>query len=206
MDFSKRLFLSAAFAGMMTPMIGQAADSVIKPTPDESKMIAYMKDRGVNHFLMLSKQRGQILFVVGNEITSAEAALSGKVAGDAMRKDLGVTPSGIFMLRAIGDSDYIGFKRLENTIIDYSIHPVLDIQGQQRQARLESMRPEWQRISSGCVNVAKDTIPLIRGMMSMNQTYKDDKTDREIEGSFFVVLPVGKRVESIFKFPDYSAR
>ncbi len=197
--------MSAVLAGMMAPMTGEAADSQIVPTTAESKMIAYMKDRGVNHFLMLSKQRGQILYIVNNKVSDSDPALSGKMGGDTLRKNLGVTPSGIFKLEALGESDSIGFKQVQGTNIYYTIHPVLDVKGQDREARLESMRPAWQRISSGCVNVAQDTIGRIRGMMSMPQLFKDDKSERQVNGAFFVVLPEGKPVQSIFKYPEISA-
>ena len=182
-----------------------AFDKPIIPTKDEAKMIAFMKARGVDHFMMLSKQRGQILYIVNNTITGADAALSGKESGDRMKKNLGVTPSGIFKLEALGQSESIGFKQVTGTNIYYTIHPVLDVAGQQRVERLESMRPAWQRVSSGCVNVAPDTIAGIRGMMSMGQTFKDDKSARQLSGAFFVVLPENKSVETIFKFPEFAA-
>lgn len=209
MGISRRQFLAAGSAGAMFPLATLAADNSIIPTKDEAKMIAYMKDHGVDHFIMLSKQRGQILYIVNNTITGSDAALSGKESGDRMKKNFGVTPSGIFKLEAIGNSDYIGFKKVEGTDKSYSnyysIHPVLDIAGQRRNERLESMKPEWQRISSGCVNVAPDTIAGIRGMMSMEQAFKDDKSTKQLSGAFFVVLPENKAVETIFKFPEFSA-
>lgn len=209
MDFLKRLFLSAALTGIVTPLIGHAAEPAMTPTAPESKMIAYMKDHGVDHFMMLNKQRGQILYIVNNKITDFDAALSGKESGDRMKKNFGVTPSGIFKLEALGDSDYIGFKKVKGTDNSYtnyySIHPVLDIAGQRRKERLESMRPEWQRISSGCVNVDPDAIPGIRGMMTVQQTFKDDKSARQVTGSFFVVLPERKPVESIYGYPEVAS-
>jgi hypothetical protein len=205
MDFLKRLFLSVGFAGAMAPLISHAAEEIITPDPAESKMITFMKDHGVAHFMMLNKKRGQILYIVNSKITDAAPTLSGMMKGDKTRGNLGVTPSGIFKLEALGESDSIGFKKVRGTNIYYTIHPVLDIPGQQREERLESMRPEWQRISSGCVNVAPHTIASIRGMMTMQQTFNDNKSTQQATGSFFVVLPELKPVESIFKYPEINA-
>ncbi|OFW87537.1 MAG: hypothetical protein A3B66_09575 [Alphaproteobacteria bacterium RIFCSPHIGHO2_02_FULL_46_13] len=205
MDFSRRFFLSVGFAGVMAPLISHAAEEMVIPTPAEAKMIAFMKDHDVAHFMMLNKQRGLLLYIVNSRITDAAPVLSGKMKGDNRRENLGVTPSGIFKLETLDDSDSIGFKKVKGTSIYYTIHPVLDIPGQRREERLESMRPAWQRISSGCVNVALHTIANIRGMMTMPQTFKDDKSAQQVTGSFFVVLPELKPVESIFKYPEINA-
>lgn len=206
MVFLRRIFLSTAFAGLMSTVMSHAADLAIMPTPPESKMIDFMKRHGVDHFLMLNKQRGQILYVVNSKITDSDPALSGKQQGDKIGNSLGVTPSGIFKIEALDDSGSFAFKQVKGTNIYYTIHPVLDVKGQQREERLESMRPAWQRISSGCVNVSPSTIGGIRGFMTMPQTFQDDMSEKNIRGSFFVVLPEKQPVESIFKYPELIVR
>lgn len=206
MDFLKRYILSFAFASAMAPLSGHAADAQpIAPTPSEAKAITYMKSHGVNHFLMLNKQRGQVLYVINSQITGADPALSGKKEGDNVRKNAGVTPAGIFKMEVLGDSTSIAFKQVKGTENYYTIHPVFEVEGQHRSERLESKRSVWQRISGGCVNVAVKTIRNILGLMTLPQTFKDDKSSQQVSGSFFLVLPENQPVEAILKYPEIQA-
>lgn len=208
MPLSRRFFLgwfciSPLSAGFNTLVMA----APLRPlTPDEIKMMAYMKDHGVDTFVMLNKKRGQILFVENGHLVSTDSALSGKYRGDEHLAGLGTTPAGIHVLRSYHNGTDIGFKEIDGTNIDYAIHTLINPNGQRRPERLKSLNPEWKRISSGCVNVAQDTLNKVLNLMESPQTFKRNGGDYDIKASFFVVLPEEKPVESIFKYPEISIR
>lgn len=182
------------------------ASQNIKPTSDEQKTISYMGHHGITEFIMLNKKRGQILFIEDKKIIRADSALSGQLKGDDVRDNLMVTPAGIHIMRSHGNGDSIGFlitdtKNAPNIKTDYSIHTVINPPGQNRFARLAGNNPNEKRISSGCVNVSPDTLTrLLEFIDRPHQIFNDDKNEPYVMGSFFVVLPETKPVESVL-FP-----
>jgi len=205
MNLSRRSFILASVCFGLAPSFGQAAEmKSYKPNPDESKAIAYMIDRGIQNFVMLNKTRGKIMFVENGLVIDDAPALSGKLKGDTHRKDLDVTPAGIHILRSYHDNEHIGFMKVDGTNTDYMIHTVISPRGQNRPARLKSNRPEWQRISSGCVNVSQETLDKILRLMDKTEFFRDTKNEPYVAGSFFVVLPEIKPVETILKYPEYT--
>lgn len=206
MDKSRRHILTSFFSGFTLSCLSHQALAQNKTylNSDEQKTIGFMKERGIEHFQMLNKKRGQILFISYSEIIHTTPALSGRIKGDKHREDLGTTPAGIYILRPYGDNKSIGFEHVDGTKIDYAIHTIPEPLKQSRGQRLESNQPDWQRISAGCVNVSQDTINIILAFAQNSQFYRDETGSIVVGGSFFVVLPEYTKVETIFKTPTFK--
>jgi hypothetical protein len=203
---TRRSLLTSFISGIAISSLPHLAwaENKVTPNSDEQKVIDFMKARSIEHFLMLNEKRGQILFISNGDIIASHPALSGRIKGDNHRPDLGTTPAGIHILRPYHDGQTIGFKQVDGTNLDYAIHTIIHPRGQKRAERLVSNRPEWQRISSGCVNVSQQTLDVITAFTRLTQVYRDEQNTPVVAGSFFVVLPEFLKVESIFKTPIFK--
>lgn len=184
------------------------ADPASIPSPDrnEEKTITYLASHGITDFTMLNKKRGQILFIRDKKIIAAESALSGKYTGDTLHENLGTTPAGIFILRPFGNGTHIGFKQTGKNNTDYAIHTIVNPSGQNRLNRILGTDAEFKRISSGCVNVLQPTLDALLDFIgTTQQVFRDNQNTPLVMGSFFVVLPEKYPVESILKYPEFSA-
>ena len=173
-------------------------------TPAEIEMTAYMSARGISHFLMLNKRRGEILFVSNGEVVETVPALTGYIPGDTVRRGEGSTPAGIHIMRPHYSDGSIGFKKVAGENIDYSIHAVIDVAGQNRDNRLKGTSPEQRRISQGCVNVRTEDLTTIRNFATHTQPYYTENGEVHVVGAFFVVLPENGPLRSIFKAPEFD--
>ena len=200
MQNTRRIFLKYILASAIATTSISASHAfaetsqTIKPTPAEQKTISYMGNHGITEFIMLNKERGQILFIEDSKIVRANSALSGQLKGDEVRDDFMVTPAGIHIMRSHGNGDSIGFlltdtKDAAKIKTDYSIHTVINPTGQNRLIRLAGNNPNEKRISSGCVNVSQDTLDqLLKFIDRPHQIFYSDKNEPYVMGSFFCCL------------------
>ncbi|MDY0029548.1 MAG: hypothetical protein RBR86_06360 [Pseudobdellovibrionaceae bacterium] len=125
--------------------------------PDTNFAINYMKSLGIDRFIFLDKKTASIKLLDRGVIVHEVPALIGKLKGDHIKD--GVTQAGIFALQISGNQSH------DETAIIYSfaekhdfnaIHPLMDIQGQNRPNRIKNENPDTRRITDGCINLARE--------------------------------------------------
>jgi len=106
-------------------------------------------------FLIADKKAGMLYRIAPDGTVAHESpALFGKSIGDeAVRNN---TPAGAFELKIIPiNNDRYGdvaqFKRIDTDV--FAVHRMVNVSGQNRRARLDSVTPSDNRISAGCINV-----------------------------------------------------
>ncbi len=172
-------------------------------TEDESIATDYMTQHQVTSFVMMNKKSGKILLIENNKIIANFNALSGAIKGDASEK--GMTPSGVFPLTFIKDiplyQHAIVFNYKPNQDTYTAIHPVLDIKGENRMARLQSPTPTDNKIShDGCLNVWPTDFKTIYEFTtkSTKAALSDGGKYHQSSNGFLVILPEETDVKTTF--------
>lgn len=201
--FDRRFFVTSlvgvAFAAAALPS-AFAADKNLDA--EEKLAVQFFKTRGIHQFLLLNKRKAHVLGINDGAIAFSAPVLVGKIKGDFALASLGATPAGLFPLAIYGPTEdsYIVYKKVGDS--SYSLHPVLDITGQNRNTRIASNKVGDNRISSGCVNMRPDDYWKIAKdyVLGEPQTYTDMDGVTQT-APVLVILPEQTSVRKFFNIP-----
>lgn len=190
------------FMALANPVALQANEHAIRAhEPDEQFVADYMRLRQTGTFFVLNKKRGELNLIENSAIIASFRALSGQKKGDQNIKY--VTPAGIFPLVPATDPDdpeksalKFSPERTDTKNHVATIHPVLDVKGQNRRARLESETPDDNRISDGCININDADYNKIMRFVKEYSAYFNGTP------LYIVVLPEEQNVAS-FPWPQF---
>lgn len=207
MDFKRRSVLAILFGGaaaLLSPIEATAQTPIIPFRADEKLMMEFMQGKNVHQFLLLNKQRGEILLIAGGQITQKISALSGRKKGDDTNVPM-TTPAGIFPLNITNDQSHpqaaLVFFERHNGTVDV-IHRVVNVTGEKRGERLQSAAAAFKRVSHGCINVSpQDYITVsdfANNSPSILMTPTGEKTPPH---SYLVVLPENTTTRKFFNIP-----
>lgn len=160
-------------------------------SPMEIQAVSDMAGRGVSKFLLLNKETGHLKIVENGEESASFPALSGKFKGDAARKNLYVTPSGIFPLLPEDDEHqpYPAVSYLKDGKVSYVIHPVSG-----RRSPLLRSGAESKRATAGCINVDRKTFREVWNFATSSpEVLQDEGGTPVVSANFLVVLPELKK-------------
>jgi L,D-transpeptidase catalytic domain len=108
-----------------------------------------MKSMFLSVVVLASINKGQV-FVEHPEIAFKTNAIFGKHGTE--------TPVGVYVLEKAFSTrlnkNILIFRKDEDGV--FAIHPVVDVKGQNRQARLQSVSVDDNRISNGCINISQE--------------------------------------------------
>lgn len=210
MDFKSRSSLLAMVFGVAT-MLPHVPAFAQPPTfpfqPDEKLMVDIMKAKNVEYFLMLNKQKGQILLIADGKIIQKVSALSGRKKGDATDTPM-TTPAGIFPLNITSDQSdpnaaLIFYQRKDDTVD--VIHRVINIAGENREKRLQSSSASFKRVSHGCINLSpKDYITVSNFANNSPSVLTTPTGEKILPQSYLVVLPERTTPSKFFGMPTHQ--